>query len=528
MKKEPTLLIHGGQIWTGDAQNPSAEAALAEGGRFTAVGNKEQVEAAPGAKSAERIDAKGGLVIPGITDAHLHLTAYCKGSLYLDLSDVTSLEMLLARIKSQIEAHPEYHWFRATCYNETMWKEPVAPTMEMIDAIDGGKAVLVSRYCGHVHVANRRAIVEGGLWESADENVVRGADGEPNGILNESAAGPILQKIGEEYETPQKLRALAAEACKRLAAMGITAVHACDVPSYGLPEDITLLQDLRDGGALPLRVVAYHDALPNLSLRSGFGDRFISYGGLKVFIDGNLGGFTCAMREDFSDRPGGRGQLNHGDDALFEMLREATVRGIQVQMHMIGDAAIDQAIRACQRVVAEVGRPRLPFRFNHVIVSPPDQAAPMKELGVVLDVQPIQTFTDRNMAPSRLGRARMGSTYSFRRLYDSGLLMTGSSDGPMENPNPWLGMWAAVCRTDEAGAPLRDAKTDEVLTLDEVLALYTKNPYRAIGWGGEFGVIREGARADFAVLEGNPFRSGGQSLRTTAVQATYLEGRKTF
>ncbi len=521
------LLIYGGQIWTGDEKNPSAEAFLVENGVFAAVGSKQQVESMANGKSVEKIDAKGSLVIPGITDAHMHLTAYCKGSLYLDLSDVTSIDMLLGRIKSQVEAHPEYHWFRATGYNETMWKEPVAPTMEMIDAASGGKAVLVSRYCGHVHVANRRAIVESGLWDSADENVVRGANGEPNGILNESAAGPILQKIVEEYETPQKIRTLAAEGCKRLAAMGITAVHACDVPSYGLPEDLAVFQNLHDAGDLPLRVIAYHDELPNLSLRSGFGDRFVSYGGYKVFIDGNLGGFTSAMREDFSDRPGCRGQLNHTDETLFEMLREATLRDIQVQMHMIGDAAIDQATRICQRVVREVRKPKFPFRFNHVIVSPPDQTAPMKELGVVIDVQPIQTFTDRNMAPSRLGRERMNSTYSFRRLYDSGLLMTGSSDGPMENPNPWLGMWAATCRTDEDGTPLKDAKADEVLTLDEVLAIHTRNPYRAILWGEEYGRIGEGARADFAILENNPFQCDMQSLRGTKVRATYLEGRKT-
>lgn len=521
------LLIYGGQIWTGDEKKPSAEAFLVENGVFTAVGGKQQVESMADGKNVEKIDAKGSLVIPGITDAHMHLTAYCKGSLYLDLSDVASIDMLLSRIKSQIEAHPEYHWFRATGYNETMWKEPVAPTMEMIDAASGDKAVLVSRYCGHVHVANRRAIVESGLWESADEDVVRGANGEPNGILNEGAAGPILQKIVEEYETPQKIRALAAEACKRLAAMGITAVHACDVPSYGLPEDLAVFQDLHDAGTLPLRVIAYHDELPNLSLRSGFGDRFVNYGGYKVFIDGNLGGFTSAMREDFSDRPGCRGQLNHTDEELFEMLREATLRDIQVQMHMIGDAAIDQATRVCQRVVREVGRPKFPFRFNHMIVSPPDQVAPLKELGVVLDIQPIQTFTDRKMAPSRLGRERMNSTYSFRRLYDSGLLVTGSSDGPMENPNPWLGMWAATCRTNEDGTPLKDAKADEVLTLDETLAIYTRNSYRAICWGDEYGTIREGGRADFAILEDNPFENDLQSLKDTRVRATYLEGGRT-
>lgn len=525
---KPALMVHGGRVWTGGGGQPYAEAFLVENGVFTAVGSDEQVKSAADGKNPERIDAKGSLVIPGITDAHMHLTAYCKGSLYLDLSDVTSISMLLERVKSQINAHPECHWFRATGYNETAWEKPTAPTMEMLDGVSGGKAMLVSRYCGHVHVANRRAITDGGLWDSADANVVRGENGEPNGVLHESAAGPILQKITEEHETPRKIRGLAGAACGRLASMGITAVHACDVPSYGLPEDISVFQGLREAGRLPLRVISYHDRLPNLSIRSGFGDRFVSYGGYKVFIDGNLGGFTSAMREDFSDRPGARGQLNHTDDALFEMLREAVSRGIQVQMHMIGDAATDQAIRVCQKLAREAGRPKLPFRFNHVIVSPPDQIAPLKELGAVLDVQPIQAFTDRSMAPSRLGVDRMGFTYSFRRLYDSGLLMTGSSDGPMENPNPWLGIWAAVCRTDLDGTPLYGAKRDEVLTLEEALVIYTRNPYRAIGWNEGYGTIRAGSRADFAILDGNPFERDMRSLRDTTVRATYLEGKRTY
>lgn len=526
---DTALLVHGGLVWTGNEKTPLAEAFLVKDGSFYAVGSEQYVESmVEDPKKVEKINVQGSLVVPGISDAHMHLTAYCKQGLYLDLSDVTSIEMLLERIAAHVKAHPDNHWLRAVTYNETLWENPVPPTMEMLDAVDGGKAILVSRYCGHVHVANRRAVEESGIWNSPDENVVRRANGEPSGVLNEGAAGPILDKIKEEYETPASLRALALDGCRRLASMGITAVHACDVPSYGLPEELAVFQDLHDAGNLPLRVIAYHDELPNFSIRSGFGNPVVSFGGLKIFIDGNLGGHTSAMREDFSDRAGVRGQLNHTDEALYEMLREAQVRDIQVQMHMIGDAAIDQAIRVSQRLLKETGRrPRFPLRFNHVIVSPPDQTGAMEELGVVLDIQPIQTFTDRNMAPVRLGRDRMCSTYSFRRLYDSGLLITGSSDGPMENPNPWLGMWAAVCRTDVDGSPLKDAKEDEVLRFEEALTIYTKNPYRAIGWSDRYGTITEGARADFAVLENNPIECDKQSIKDIRVEKTYLEGKKT-
>lgn len=524
-----TTLVYGGKVWTGNTGAPYAEAFLVQKGVFKAVGTKAYVESKlVQGEDVERIDAKGALVIPGITDAHLHLTAYCKQGLYLDLSSANSLEELLAAIGSHVEKSGNSRWLRVMNFNESNWAVPVLPTMEQIDAVSGGKPVLVSRYCGHVHVANRKAMIDAGLWETRSEYIVRDENGTPTGVLHESGAGPILDRVVAEHETPEKIRALSLESCKKLASMGITAVHACDAPLYGLPEQLSIFQDLYDQGTLPLRVISYFDKMPNYDFRTGFGNAFVNFAGFKIFIDGGLGGRGATMREDFSDAPGVRGTFNHTDEALYDMIRAATERDIQIQIHMIGDSAIDQAIRACKKVVADLGKkPRYPFRFNHLIVSPPDQIDGLKELGVVVDIQPIQAHTDRNMAPARIGSARMQHIYSFRRLYDSGLLLTGSSDGPMENPNPWIGVWVAVCRTDYGGTPLKDAKMDEVLTLDEALTIYTKNPYRAIGWSG-YGTISEGAHADFAILENDPFTEDKQKLKDIKVRATYLEGVKTF
>lgn len=283
-----------------------------------------------------------------------------------------------------------------------------------------------------------------------------------------------------------------------------------------------------DKGVLPIRVIAYHDKLPNLDFRSGYGNRFICYAGLKIFIDGALGGRTAALREPYSDDPSYSGQFIRSDRELYGLMKEALLRDIQVQIHMIGDAAIDQAIRVTEKVTKDIGsKPRLPIRFNHVIVSPSDQLEHLLKLNTVLDIQPIQSYTDRLMAPLRLGEKRMRHTYPFRRLYDSGLLITGSSDAPMEDANPWRGIWAAVCRTDEKGRPLNHFKSDEVLTLEEALTIFTKNPYKAIGWEG-YGTITEGAKADFAILDCNPFETGVQSIRKVKAKATYLEGVKTY
>ncbi|GHV34961.1 exoenzyme regulatory protein aepA precursor [Synergistales bacterium] len=523
LKKKEALLVHGGQVWTGvelgDGSRPTADAFLVKDGRFAAVGSLEEVESAALGCDVDRINVEKSLVVPGMSDAHMHLTPYCKRELDLDLSAASSIDELLSLLKAYVDNHPDVHWLRAMGYNENLWRKPVVPTMEMVDSVAGDHAVVLSHYGGHMHVAGRRALEESGLWGPEIEKAA--------GLLYDSEAAPVLQKITEAHETREIIKKLAIEGFKRLASLGLTMVHACDVVLYGLSEYVSIFQELRDEGLLPVRVMTYHDALPNLDFRSGMGDRLVGYAGLKLFLDGTLGGWTAAMREDFSDKPGSRGQLIYTDDDLFSLLLEASKRGIQVQMHMIGDAATDQAVRVARRLYERIGsKPRLPLRFNHVIVSPPDQIEALAALGVVVDIQPIQVHTDRLMAPLRLGPKRLGHAYPFRSLYRA-CIVTGSSDGPIEDVNPWVGIWAAVSRTEFDGTPLKSFDPREALTLDEALTIYTKNPYRALGWQ-DCGVIALGATADFVILESNPFNQDPRELLNVKVKSTYLDGVKTW
>ena len=233
------------------------------------------------------------------------------------------------------------------------------------------------------------------------------------------------------------------------------------------------------------------------------------------------------MREPFDDMPETCGVPNHDNEELFRTLYEAQKRGIQVQIHMIGDAAIEQAARAVERVIAELGQPRLPYRFVHVIVCPADLRERLTKIGVVLDVQPCQCYTDRVMAPLRLGARRVLQAYPFRALWDTGLVMAGSTDAPMEEENMWIGIWNAVCRCDDDGSPLK-YDPSQTLTLDEALTAYTVNPWLAVGRGDEFGRIKAGFHADFTITDGDPFKRPAMELRNTKHLATYLEGKKVW
>jgi predicted amidohydrolase YtcJ len=516
-------LVVKGRIWTGDEANPFAESFLVENGIVAAVGSADEIRRKAPA-GADLLDAGEALVTPGLSDCHIHLTAQARQDLYVDLGQVRSLGEALEQLRNRAEKLPKGSWIRGVNYNEEAWKEVVRPTRELLDAAGLENPLVISRYCGHVQVAGTEALKKSGLWDSGDPNVVRDGAGIPTGVLNEGAGGPIISAIAAEYEKPDRITSLVGETCKRLASLGITAIHACDAPSYALGEDIRAFQELEEEGRLPLRILCYHDALPNFSFRSGFGSNRVRYAGFKVFCDGSIGGHTAAMSAPYADNPSTSGQLNHDDEELYALLAAAQKRDIQVQIHVIGDLAIDQAVRTVERLTRELGRPKRPYRFNHCTYCPGDLMKRMKRLGIVVDAQPVQPFRNRRMAPARLGDKRLPFSYAYRRFFDEGLIVTGSSDGPIEDLNPWAGIWAAVNRTDEHGVPMRYSPPDDRLSLDEALRMYTVNPWIAVGRENELGRILPGCGADFTVLDCDPFELPPADLKDVRHRCTFVEG----
>ncbi len=514
-----------GRIWTGDPERPWAEAAAVRDGRFICVGSVGEVRAA--CPDAEEEDWGTNMIMPGMSDGHIHLTAFARQSLYVDLLSVKSLDEVAELLRKKAAEVGPGAWIRAINYNEMAWHDTTPPSMEWLDSLKLDNPVILSRYCGHRQVVNSRGMAESGLCDSRDPYVLRGPDGKVTGVITEGGASSIIEAVAAEYETPEKLTAVMERAVTHMVSQGITCAHACDAPAYALGEEVFTWQNLYEAGRLPVRILCYHDLMPRFSFRTGIGNSRIWYGGFKIYMDGTLGGHTCSMREPFSDMPETCGVPNHEDEELYTMIREAHRRGIQVQIHMIGDGAIEQAAKIVQRVVDEEGQPRLPYRFNHVIVCPKDLRDRLTKLGVVLDVQPCQCYTDRVMAPLRLGEKRTLDAYPFRALWDTGLLMVGSTDAPMELENMWIGIWNAVCRCDDDGSPLK-YDPSQTLTLNEALTAYTVNAWIAIGKGDEFGRIKEGYHADFTVVDGNPFEKDPMELRNTTHLATYLEGEKVW
>lgn len=217
------------------------------------------------------------------------------------------------------------------------------------------------------------------------------------------------------------------------------------------------------------------------------------------------------------------------DEEFLRQARDEHAAGNQLQVHAIGDAAVDQFIRA---MVSLGDLPPLPsglrHRVVHLQVCRPDQVRDLARLGAVCDVQPAFVPSDIAIAEGRIGRARLGWAYAWKSMLRAGLLLTGSSDAPVEPANPFRGVWAAVNRVDDEGRPAGGWLPSQKLTLDEALALFTVNAARAVGQGGRSGSLRPGSRADLVILDRDIGRTPPGELKDVKPLLTMAGGKITF
>jgi hypothetical protein len=515
---EKCLLIRGGNVWTGDRRNPRAEAVLVRGERILAVGTANQLEKLEGAKGAQVLDLAGETVIPGMTDAHLHLLYYAKQRAGISLFETKSLAEALQLLKKGAEGTKPGDWVHGVRYNDAYWVENRAPTRHDLDATGIDRPILLTRVCTHVQVANSAALAAAGMPE----------DHWGDGILLETEVEPVLRALEAWRSGSGRTLDMIEEACRDFARYGVTEIQTCSASGYGLADDLAPFQRLRIEGRLPIRVVLFEDRMPQWNVMSGLGDDWVRYGGFKLFLDGSLGGRTAALSSPYADDPGTCGMLNHEEADLLATARVAHKKGLQMLIHAIGDRALDQAIRAIGAAYSEGPCPcGLPHRVNHVMICRPDQLEAMKKLGVILDVQPAFVPGEIAMATARLGEERVPWTYSWKSFVDSGLVVTGSSDCPVEPPTPWRGVWGALCRVGDDGTPEGGWQPHQKLTLEEALELWTVNGAVAVGEGGRRGRIAPGYLADIAVLDRDIFKADPMALKDVEAHLTLAGGRVT-
>jgi hypothetical protein len=489
--------IVNARVLTMDRDRPAAQAVAWRGNTIVAVGSTREARRLGG----RRIDAGGRLVVPGLIDAHLHLSSLGRRLLTIDLSAAQSMREIVESIAELARQTPKGRWIRAGG-----WRLDAFPTHDALSAAVPDHPVWLTRKDGHCGLANAKALeaarITPGTPDPPGGRIGR-EGGRLTGLLFESAMDALEGAIPPP-RTEETARAVEAAQGHALA-RGITSVHdAC--ADEGLLEAFRLLER---HGRLTLRVHAMawlprQPALADLvrETRPIAGDR-LSVRAIKLFLDGSLGSRTCWMLRPFRDARGDRGVPRLAPGELRRIVAAATARGWQVCVHAIGDRANREVLRA----YADAPRGAR-LRVEHAQHVDPEDLGRFAELGVIASMQPSHAAADRAMCRARLdARARAGS-YAWRAILAPGARLALGTDAPVETIDP---RWTMACAT----------RGPQALTRLQALHGMTAGAAYAGFQERACGRLLPGLRADIAVLEKDwPRLAGG-----TGVFLTVADGR---
>jgi predicted amidohydrolase YtcJ len=502
------VILENGIVRTQDPSLPAGRA-LAIAGAYVAggVGVHETALASP-----DVVDLGGRCVLPAFTDSHVHFPTWSLAQRQVKLDGCASLEEALARVREAKVAPGR--WLRGYGWRDGDWQPRVEPTKEALDEVTGATPTILISKDYHSAWLNSAALgVAGGDLDVHGGVVERDAAGEPTGILREESAWRFRDRyvLTTEDEWVEATRA----GLKLANSRGVGAIHDKD-GWLGAPG---IFQRLRDERNLSLRVwgsIPHEqlDAAGALSLRSGFGDEYLRIGYLKCFMDGTLGSQTALMTDGTGVEITTRAELE-------EIIRRGAERGWPVGVHAIGDQANRNALDAFE-ATRDVWEPRgLRHRIEHAQCLAPEDLPRFAELGIACSVQFSHAPSDRDLA-DRLWSDRLGGTYSFRSLLESGALVANGSDAPVEELDPIAGIAAGVLRSIDDRPAWRP---EETLTVEQALHATCVAPTFLSGDERRRGRLVPGMLADLVVLDRDPLAVEPEELRDLEVVATMVGGR---
>ena len=517
-------LLHNAHIYTQDKSQPKASALLILRDKIIAVGDADALLSQH--PNAEKQDMDGRFILPGLTDAHIHLKNYAS-ALQKIVCETDTKDECLRRVEERVKNAKPGEWILGHGWNQNTWG--VWPTAKELDGIAPNNPVYLTAKSLHAGLVNSAAMKLANITSETPDpqngQVQRDAEGNATGVLLETAMGLVSDAIPEST-VAENVNAIE-EAQLTLWKMGVTGVH-----DFDRRDSFIALQILRAQNKLKLRVlknlpVELLDQIDEIGLRAGFGDDMLRIGNIKVFMDGALGPHTAAMFQPYEGEEKNRGILNMDGEELFEYGRKAADAGLGMTVHAIGDRASHEVLNAYEQLrkyETESNLPHRRHRIEHVQVLHPDDINRLGQMNIVASMQPIHAISDMKMADEFWGeRAKL--SYAWRTQLDNGARLAFGSDAPVDSPNPFLGLHAAVTRRRADGSPSADGwYAEQKLSLSEAWDAYTLGPAYAAYMEDRLGRLAPDHLADLIVLESDPFTCDPDELLTMQSSATMVAG----
>ena len=485
------------------------------------------------------VDLEGQFVCAGFNDSHLHLLNYGKALLMAQLhKHTTSLEDLLHYGKAFLEAHPlrEGQWLQGRGFNQDYFQDVKRmPTRWDLDQISTTIPIVFTRACGHCCVVNSKALEVAGINSDTKEvlggTIGKNEDGELNGLFFDNA----MNYIQEALPLPEKedIKKMLLVGAKALNSYGITSCQSDDYCVYReIPVEVIneAYQELIEEKQLSVRVYEQCNFTQLEELKkfidtgtvTGVGNDYFKIGPLKMLGDGSLGSRTAYLSQPYADDPSTRGFTLFTDEVMDAMVGYASEKGMQVAVHAIGDACLEQVLNAIEKALLKYPRKNHRHGIVHCQISRREQLERMARLGLHIYAQTIFLDYDNHIVEARVGKDLASSSYSWETLMDKGLHVSNGSDAPVEIPDVMKGMECAITRTsiDGCGPYLEE----EAFTVEEAIRSFTMESAYASFEETKKGQIKEGYVADFVILSANPFTTEARKIHTIQVLKTYLNG----
>lgn len=524
------LIITNAKVWTVDKSMPRAQAVAVLGDRIVAVGSNADIDSWRGPRT-QVIDAGGKLLLPGFNDAHVHFVSGGQQLENIQLNDASSPQEFARRIGERAKLTPKGEWITGGNWDETKWNPPNIPTKGVIDALTPDTPVFVSRYDGHMGLANSVALRLAGITSKTPDPpggmIVRDAQGNPTGALKD-AATDYMDKVIPPLSHEQRLR-IVKHALSYAASLGVTSVQHM-VADY---EDIAVYSELLQRGELTTRIYAaplitHVDDQAKLGIGRAFGGPYLRIGAVKAFADGSLGSGTAYFYEPFLNQGSNRGLLSdemHPKSLMRDRYMKADAAGLQICTHAIGDEAISIILDLYADVIKAHGESDRRLRIEHAQHMAAKDFERFAQLHVIASVQPYHAIDDGRFAESRIGHDRASRTYAFRTFLDHGVRLAFGTDWEVAPLDPMQTIYAAVTRAILDGKNPNGWFPEQKLSVADAVEAYTMGSAYAEFQEKKKGSITPGRLADMILLSDDIFSIEPEKIRKVKVLRTFVGGK---
>lgn len=478
------------------------------------------------------VDGEGRVMIPGLIDSHLHVMGLGFGALTLDLSDTNSLAEAQARIAQYAADNPERRWIIGRGWNQEKWGLGRFPNAAELDSVVADRPVWLERVDGHAGWANTAAMQIAGVDASTEApsggRIERAPGGRmPSGIFVDNAANLVQGAV--PAPRPEDRDLALAKAQDILLSFGITA--AADMGTS--IEDWQSYRRAGDGGWLKLRIMSYASGTEAMELIGGPGPSPWLYqdklrlNGVKLYLDGALGSRGAWLKAPYADDAGNTGLPLKNGTQLRNLMSRATLDRFQLAIHAIGDAANAEVLYSIGELASTYDGDRR-WRIEHAQIVDVADLEKFGEHGIIASMQPVHQTSDRTMAEARLDPARLEGAYAWNTMLGLGAKLAFGSDAPVESPDPFAGLAAAIARTGPDGQPFGGWRPQERVNRAQALAAFTTSGAFAGFAEDRFGRLVKGQRADFVFIDRDPMLASPADIRQTKVFETWVGGQKVY